>query len=273
MTFAVRETSLQDAAPIELYQFDRLGFYWRYTSANEDQTVGTNIFTAAAIKRGTIDQTNERSRSAITLTVPRDLPFVTLFRGAPPSDVILLTITMFHRGDNPVSESSVVWMGRVANVKFTETTGEIMCEPIHVTMRRSLLRRRYQLTCPHVLYDQGGCKLDKTLFAESVPDTTQSLNVLTAAGFATKPDGYFAGGWVEFGVGGSVERRFVTDHTGSQVVLDLPFLNFPASGQIVIYPGCDHAAQTCLDKFNNILNYGGQPFYGDKNPMTGISVF
>jgi len=44
--------------------------------------------------------------------------------------------------------------------------------------------------------------------------------------------------------------------------------------QIKAYPGCNHALNgDCHNKFNNALNYQGQPFIPKKNPFAGSTIY
>ena len=42
---------------------------------------------------------------------------------------------------------------------------------------------------------------------------------------------------------------------------------------LATYPGCDGTWNTCINKFNNWKNYGGQPWIPIKNPMGGESIY
>lgn len=269
MTFQAQESSTYSAHPIELYQFSRGSVTWRYTSADEDKVISLITYTKQAIDRTAFEQTQEMSRSPITLTVDKNLPFVLQYRGSPPSDIVLLKIQRYHELDG---ELVTPWMGRVTNVKFKERTAEIRCEPIYTSMKRPVLRRRYQTTCPHVLYG-AMCGAPSASFVTNV--TVQSVNGLTISSstFALQADGYYSGGYVDWEVGGNLERRFILSHVGSDITINLPFASGVNGSIIRAYPGCDHLLSTCNSKFSNVLNYGGQPFYPKKNPFGGSPIY
>jgi uncharacterized phage protein (TIGR02218 family) len=53
----------------------------------------------------------------------------------------------------------------------------------------------------------------------------------------------------------------VKSWTGGIVTPFLPLPSPPAPGDTVtLYAGCDRTMATCNSKFNNLANFGGQPF-------------
>lgn len=269
MTFSAFETSENNAHPIELYLFTRGVSYWAYTSADEAKTYSTYTFSPMAMERSNFEQTQEMSRSPITITIDKTCPFLFQYRTSPPTDVVQLKIFRYHESD---SEVTVPWIGRVTNVKFKERTADIRCEPIYTSLKRPVLRRRYQTTCPHVLYGPQ-CGVGYTTYLLTTPLTYASGVTLKATSISAKPDGYYSGGYVEWETGGNIELRFITGHVGDTITLNLPFAGIAAGQQVNIYPGCDHMLTTCNSKFNNVLNYGGQPFYPKKNPFGGSPIY
>lgn len=270
MSYNALEISDYSAEPIELYTFTCATRVWRYTSADEDKTVASLVYTAVPLKRSAFEENQDIYRAPITLTMGSRVEFLELYKKSPPTDIVQLTIQRYHEGDG---ELTTPWMGRVTNAKFLETTAEIRCEPIFTSLKRPILRRRYQTTCPHVLYDAHTCRV---LAADkSVAATVSSVSGITISGaaIASKPTGYFSGGYVDYETGGVLERRGIIDHVGGDIMVNIPFSGLTAGATITLYPGCDHLLQTCNDKFGNVENYGGQPFFPDKNPFNGTTIF
>lgn len=269
MTYTAKETGAYSGHPIELYHFIRGGLSWRYTSADEDKVWDGATFLSYTMERTAFEQTQEMSRNPITITIDKDCPFVLQYRGSPPTDVIQLKVYRYHDGD---TELTTPWIGRVTNVKFKERTAEIRCEPIYTSMKRPVLRRRYQTTCPHVLYGVS-CGVGSASFAALANLTGINGTTISSATFAIQADGYYAGGYVDWEVNGNLERRFILSHTGSNIVLNLPFSGLVNGTTVRAYPGCDHLLATCNSKFNNVVNFGGQPFYPKKNPFGGSPIY
>lgn len=270
MTYAQSETSEYGGHPIELFTFTRQGNVWRYTSADEDKNISGFVFSAYPIKSAVIEQTQQMARSPMTLTLSKQVPFLNQFRGSPPTSVTTLMIQKYHDG---VADYQTVWLGRVTNVRFSERQAEVRCEPVFTSLKRPALRRRYQSTCPHVLYG-ATCGVNKSSYAVPATLSANGGTVLSSATFALYADNYFSGGYVDWDTGsGNLERRFIIGHVADDISLNLPFNDMPGNANIVAYPGCDHLLTTCNTKFANEDNYGGQPFYPGKNPFGGSPVF
>jgi uncharacterized phage protein (TIGR02218 family) len=191
---------------------------------------------------------------------------LTQFISAPPTDVINLTLTRYHEGDG---NAIVAWVGRIVNIGFDGFSAEVYCESIHTSFRHPTGRRVYQINCPHVLYGascgvtQSSYKLTTTLSAISGLD-------ITSTDFGLEVDGYYSGGIVELTSGGLVTKRFVTNHVGNVITLNLALTGAYVGVSVDAYPGCDHSTTACNSKFSNILNYGGQPFYPERNPYETV---
>lgn len=271
MTYDARERSRDKGEPVELYTFMLESRAWNLTSADRPQALGGVTFAPAVITRNRIEQGTELNRSALKLTVPRDFPIAELYRIAPPSAVVAVIVRRLHVGDGEVA---TIWTGRVVNVAWGNdlATATITCETAGTSLRRTGLRRLYGRNCSHVL---GGPACGVNLPAFSVAGTLTAVGpaTVTAAAFATKPDGYFAGGVLTYSAGGVTERRYIVEHAGTTLTLDrrTPGLEVAAVAQAM--PGCDHTLATCNAKFANAPNYGGQPFIPQKNPFSGDPIY
>lgn len=270
MTYDMRETSAYEGSPVEIYLFDREGLqFWGYTSADTGQEYLGQTYTAVAIKRGKIEQSQDIIRNALTVTMPTNTEFIQQYIASPPTDRINLTLRRFHESD---SEVKSLWVGRVINVAFKEERAEVRCEPVHSSLKRPTLRRFYQVSCPFLLYGNL-CKADANSFKLTTSLTGVGGLVLTSSDFGLQTDGYYTGGYVELLTGGVYNKRFVTDHTGNDITVNLQLVGAATGSTVNAYPGCSHNITVCNDKFSNILNYGGQPWIPRKNPMGGSPIF
>lgn len=273
MAYTDYEKSTYGGAPIELYEFSRgSSSFWRYTSADMDQTYFGSIYDAIAIKRNSFEVSQQVEAISLTVTMPVTSEFPQLYIASPPSEPISFTLRRFHSGDTEVVS---IWIGRVVNVEFKEETVEVLCESVYTSLKRPTLRRLYQRSCPHVLYNQveGSCMLDKENFkVTAVLDSVSGLNIASST-FAGYADGYFSGGFVEVIVGGATNRRFITNHVGTTLTVNLQLIGAASGITVYAFPGCAHNLDACNTKFNNILNYGGTPWIPQKNPMGGTRVF
>ena len=269
MTYNLIEISEYDGEPVELYTFNRSSDVFRYTSADADHTFGGFVFSAVPLQRGKLRQDLESAKQSVTLESSKDLGVVQTYRTSPSSNVTTLRIQRYHEGD---TEAVTIWLGRIVNVKFGERDCKIRCDPFFTSLKRSVLRMRYQTNCPHVLYSTV-CGVLRAAFQVNAPLLGAGGVQLISSVFSAFSDGYFSGGYVEWENGGINERRFILSHSGTEIIIDLPFEGIPGNANVRVFPGCDHTLLTCSNKFGNEDNYGGQPFYPDKNPMDGTPIF
>lgn len=274
MTYNAQEVSVYGGQPIELYTLTRGPFTYRFTSTDFDVFAFGNTYLSGQLKRSKIEQTQDRTRCPLNFMCDKDLDFLLPFRGAPPSDVTMVTLSRYHRTDVG-EEMTTPWIGRITNVKFLEREADVRCEPAFTSMQRPTLRRMYQTNCPHLLYGPScGVIEGSYLTLASVDSITGSGGrVITATEIGLFASGYFSGGRLDWVHDGVFDRRFIAGHTGSSVTINLPLQGLSPGDVVYVYPGCDHTIATCNSKFANKLNYGGQLHYPGVNPMTGNPVY
>jgi uncharacterized phage protein (TIGR02218 family) len=175
----------------------------------------------------------------------------------------------FHKG---ISEFVTIYSGRVLGINHQENEAIIKTESLTTVILKAVLQRYYQVQCPHVLYGQGRgkCNVDKTAFMQTVNLAGVSGSTLTGSAFASKPDGYFSGGWIDYAPSGDeLQRRFIRSHVGGNVIVDRSFIEMPGGATVIAYPGCDHMLEgDCKTTFNNTINNGGFPYMPLLNPFT-----
>lgn len=268
MTYAAVETAAQSGRPVELYEFLSGSTYYRYTSSDGDVTYGGNTYTAAPIARGTVEHTSETARLALNVTCDRSLSVLNLFATLPPDDIVYVTLRRLHSGDG---EAIIMWIGRALNVTWNNDSAQIHCESVYTSLKRTGLRRLYQKACPHVIYG-AGCNVDRDDFVATYAVATVAGTTLTLSSMAAA-DHYFSGGYLEWTDAGTTYRRAIRTQVGASVVISFPLTGLSSGDVIDMYPGCDHTLATCTSKFGNHLNYGGMPYFPDKNPFAGVAVY
>ena len=268
MTYATVEASVQTGRPVELYEFLDGATAYRYTSADGDVSYGGNTYTAVPIARGAVEATSEVARLALEITCTRDLSVLDLFAVAPPEQVVLITLRRLHAGDG---EAVIMWMGRILNVTLNNSAAEIHCESVYTSLKRTGLRRLYQKICPHVVYGTG-CGLTRATYKATKTVSTVSGTTITVGSIGVA-DGYYAGGYLEWTSSGVIHRRSVQSQTGGAIVISFPIPGITTSASVDLYPGCDHTLSTCAVKFSNSPNYGGMPFFPQKNPFGGVALY
>jgi uncharacterized phage protein (TIGR02218 family) len=263
MTYSAYETSQEGSRPIELYEFTIGATVYRYTSAEDTQTISSVDYTPlAGLKRSKIGQGPEERRSTLTIDMPGSNAFVRPYIAAVPSNRATVTIMRLQRSDYPAPEVVTIFEGYVKAVNFDGDGGrmaKVAVEPAISATARSIPQFTFQGLCNHVLYDDQ-CQIDDTdpAYRTSLTVTVVTTVELTIPGLAAFGDGWFTGGVVE--VNGGLDARLIIDHTADVLTLHIPFASAPLGQVVTVLAGCAHTLAICKSKFDNVINYGGFAF-------------
>lgn len=132
----------------------------------------------------------------------------------------------------------------------------------------------YSPECRAMLGDSR-CKVDLTPFTFTGTITAVTLSD-TFVTDISQAAGYFNGGVLEFTSGlNSGVRREVLSYSGGGFWLFPQPPTTPSIGDTVkAVVGCDHTRETCINQFNNIVNYRGEPFVpGDDWLWSNVAEF
>lgn len=270
MTFAAYENSVESSKPIEYYRFIIGSTTFEYTSAEDAVAIGSLTYHPEAITREAIQQGPEDRASVLTIKVPSSNTFAQLYTNIIPGKRARVVISRVQRPDFPIPEAASIFQGYVQSVSFSDhgKVASIAVTPIEAASSRSIPRFTYQGLCNHVLYD-ARCKKLASDFKFTGLVSAVSGNVITVTGANAFPDDYFTAGFAESF--GGVDDRMILDHVGNNLTLLLPFAASVLGSNIDLYAGCFHDLDTCVNKFNNGINYGGFFFIPVKNPFnTGL---
>jgi uncharacterized phage protein (TIGR02218 family) len=157
----------------------------------------------------------------------------------------------------------VRYAGNITELNATgRTSAQGQLKPDTYTLNQQMPRKVLQPGCGWVFGDDG-CTINKATFtfANTSSPLTSNINLVPATPF-TQADGYFTQGVITFTSGRNTGLSgFVQQHINGQLRLNKPFL-FPVlpGDAFRVVAGCDHTLTTCLQKFNNSINYGGTPY-------------
>jgi len=126
-------------------------------------------------------------------------------------------------------------------------------------LSKQLLKMSIQNYCNNALFDEL-CSLSRAAYEVTATISAVSGMTLESATFATVPDGYWFLGQATFTKSGETQFALITAHTGNTITLQYRFTDIEVSDDVVVVPGCDKKASTCLDKFSNIINHTGFPY-------------
>ena len=148
----------------ELYQFTHGNKQWYFTSARK--TITHNNITYYPVKglsRGNVEDA-DINKCEVELTFPHPYP---LFNDSDDNfaqvflNKIYLESVYFTLIELDAGESLVLFKGRVTQPKFDDrdNTMTLICSTAESFMRRKILTRKFQRTCPNAIYDKW-CGLD-----------------------------------------------------------------------------------------------------------------
>lgn len=265
MTYAAQDLSIDDGAPYETFEFVVGASSWKYTN----HAVDVGEFVAVPIHRGQISQGGGSIGATATIEVSDENPLAVALNAGLTVRPVEVTVRRYHRTDASV-EAAVIFKGLVTGISFDGPKASIPCASrFTLASRRRVPWVTYQAGC-NLEWAGTRCGVNKATYA--VTDTvTQTGRTLTASAAAGFDDGYFSGGWVERADG---ERRFIDNHTGSSLLLQMPLAAVSALGEeVTLYPGCQRTEEYCASTFNNLPNYLGWSRLPSINPFNRSAYY
>lgn len=269
MTYNTLERSTYLGAPVELYEFQTARGTWYITSGDVSVIYDNNTYVPVSIKRSGIKQTQELESGGVDITIDamNDIIYgFTITNAIKPVKVI---IRRFQRRASTV-DVRIIFKGAIVAVPFENEQATIKALMCNAAFIRKCPKLTYQKWCNHVIYSQR-CGINKEDPAYKITDaliTSVSSNILKSAAFATKPDGFFSKGYIEYdGADIGIQMVTIQSHTGDTIELLQPLRAAHAGIRINAYAGCDRTSTMCRDKFNNSNNYMGWEFIPIRNPF------
>lgn len=254
---------------------------YAFTDAEESITRDGITYQPIAIDRTAVEVSGSLDRVALTVKMQKGTALDEFFLMYPQTQVMNLIVFEGHDGDSTeeLLDWPSVWNGRVVNCVDTDYELELTGEPLMTALRRPGLRRHYQRHCPHALYGPQ-CQAVKAAAGQTRAAASVSTGTITlATALSTVPARTkFAGGLVEWTAPGGVKhvRAIVSVSTnGLQVVTRgrIRSADLPANTNVTCYLGCGRTTTDCSNLHNNIVNYGGQPWIPNENPLSTRNNF
>lgn len=277
MTLEAREISNDEGQPFRLYTFTWGNTVWRYTSSDAEVTATINAvvrtFSPIAIKDDGVRQGGS-DQNDMTVTIPSNLPLADLFISTPPALPVDLEVREGHVGE--AETPRICWTGFLANVKPLENDEAITlsCRTLLSSFKRVGLRLPWTRGCPHILFDTE-CRANPADFATAAEITALTGNTVTFDTLGGEDPEYFYGGHLEWEANGdgTIDRRGISGSSGALTLgLYGTTYRLEVGMSVVLYPGCNLTTDHCLNKFNNLPNFGGFEQMTGKNPFDGTAI-
>lgn len=240
--------------------------YFAFCSGEEAIAFNGKTYIPTEINRDKVVVNGTSDKTMLNVAIDYSNPLVPLIKDYPPSKVIGLTIFQGHVSDG---EYLAVWIGAISSWKRNGDLVELSCNPVSNSLNRTGLRRKYQLGCPHILYGSK-CGASKASFTTTKTIIGVMANAIDLPPVWVATPGNYLGGIVEWvNATGGAERRGILDITLSdtRLILSGTTKDLDIGSSVQISQGCSHKIDACKNQFNNINNYGGQPYIPLETPV------
>lgn len=274
MSYASLLALVSGKRPVWLYEFTRLGETVRFARASSNVSALSQTWEARAVTHTRFMRTGAVARAQTELVFPQSDAWAQRYRrgGAYVDN----SVTVYHGFLNdPDSEFVVKFRGRVVGSRSALTRIVLLAENRMTELRRKARPAVIQRLCRHALYHTG-CGLDIADWEVPATLTALSGRVATVTEAAAQADRYYAGGVLTYnGV-----RQSIARHVGSELTLfgSVPDLadDLAAAGpsglSVTIAPGCTLSRSVCDERFDNLENFGGFPWFTE-SPFDGKKLY
>lgn len=266
MTYSDTEISAYSGSPIELYEFVGTYTTYRYTSHHRDITYNSNVYTAVALERDSIKAIDQSDNQRVQIKLPANEDIITDYAFNTPAQGLDLTV---YRQHEEGGDTITYFKGTVSSVAIQQNATTLGVITVSSLLTKALLgqfpKPFFQGMCNHTLYDTR-CQVNSASFSHSTTITSIASNTIVVASVGSLTGSALVGGKLVSGT----EERLIIAQSGTTLTIQFPFTtSIVATASCTVFAGCDHTVTTCRDTFNNVINYGGQPFIPDFNPFRG----
>lgn len=226
----------------ELYTFTHGDTVWRFTNARKD--IGEYKAVRGLERTNIEDENIDKAEIDITFPQPYDLGGL--------EDLFLKRI--FYQGVHVTiqevenSDTLVLFKGRVLKPSFNENedTMTLSCSTAENDFKRTVLTRKYQRTCPNVIYDIF-CGLN-------IEDWSYTATITAIDGLHIEYDTVIPNDFLNSGI---LIHNGVSTWIKDNNTLYREHVGLKVGDTVVLAAGCNQSRQMCHEKFNNHLRFGG----------------
>ena len=252
------EAAEQEGLP-EFYRF-RAGNEINYlTSWPEDLSFIGRTFYARSLKRGSFTKNTRFGSVRLSIEAYLTDSFL-IYVANHPIEPVELTIYRALKSD--LTDYALLFKGELLNMEAEGNHVNATAEAGTRKLRTMVPRTVNQSYCNHDVFDSR-CKAVAEDYKVTITLGSVSGRTVTASALAGYDDDWFSGGDLQF----IADHRLIMDHTGDTLTLHTAFGSDLVAGTTVyVFPGCDGNPQTCIDKFDNLVNHLSMPYIPSRNP-------
>ena len=266
------EKSLYRGRPAEFFHFYRGGEDWRITPFPMTVVLadGQVFSPQSGMTRGDIEGGGDDAPGQLSITLPTEAAIVQSVIDGRSDAPINLKVYQYHK--SPGTDTKIIFWGEVVSYEDIRDVTTIMCNPTLAQGDMAIPRGVYQRDeCSFVTYDPETCGVDPAGFTFngniSAIDGLE-VTVPGAAAFGGADPDYFSLGIIVKGTRrGEIEKQM-----GDTVILRHMISGLAVTDAVSLIAGDDRSPETCLNKFDNILNHFSFRKIPKRNPSYGLGV-
>jgi uncharacterized phage protein (TIGR02218 family) len=254
--------------PVDIYKIWNNYKSYYLTSADAPITFGGQIYSPAAIKKGSTSKSSDLNVSSLTVNIHHLQEDVSRYLSSSPLDQTWILVNRLYR-DQTNPEAIVYFYGLIKDVDVKGQVASLSCIGIESLLRVLIPKYRYQPKCNYKLFsdhcgvDPAGHLITRTVESISADGLTVTVNSLS--GFA---DQYYRLGYLEVS---DSSPRMIVSQIGKTLQLRHLILELEVGDTVTLLPGCDKVPSTCRDKFYNMNRFFGFFTIPDDNPCLWTS--
>ena len=264
--YIVKEEA-SERKPVELYHIWREdeSEHWYHTDGDVSITFGEQEYTPATLSRSPVEYDDSLEASKMNFFMAQVSDPIPEYISLNPVDPLWISVTKLFRDQDPY-EGLVIFIGQIKSVAIKGASATAECVGFEFFLKQKIPFYRCQAACNWTLFDSK-CTLTEASYKVTTNVTVSSNGLtLTSSDFedSNYSDGYFVFGKLVF----EKHERMITYHVGNTIKLRFPISTLVSTDEVDVYPGCKGDVETCRDKFDNVINFGGHPYVPLDNPAT-----
>lgn len=270
MSYAVKDRSIHDGAPIECYEFVASHKTWRFTSYHTAVTVDGDLYTPLPITRSAIDVGSViDALQTMDFNIPCDHELAQTFCYTISPKELAVTVKRVHEGDDFATDFRVEWKGDISGASASGKWATIKTAgKFQTKLNGNTSSVFYQRTCNHVLFDVR-CKVVKASFTTSALVVKVQGQIITVDNDDVANGDLIAGEMLNTRTG---EVQGIIDNITNVLRIGYRFFDIVVGDFVDLTQGCDHQRLGhCKNRFNNVDNYGGFDHVPERNPFEQLN--
>ncbi len=263
MSYDTYEYSVEDGQPIELYSLESEagGLTFNYTNWTTALVHAGRTFTPMHSTRNTIDQNNALVPPASTdFIFPLASELGQWYGGVYSPPTLNVRCWRRHAAE---ADYKRLFVGRSDNFVVSDNLITVQAKPlIQSLLHRIMCANKYGMLCNHDLFDFR-CTVDKSFFTWTTTVEAVNGQYITVTDDQNADDALRYGDMIVNG-----EYRMILRNVGDIIKTRYPFTTINVGDTVTLVTGCDKTKSTCIDVFDNYVNFGGYPLAPLGNPIS-----